>query len=142
VHTNVYSSIGTSVREVYSYFITFTDDFSRYGYVFLMRHKSESLERFKEFQNEVENQLEKMIKALRLDRGVSERRNRTLLDMVRSMMSRTKLLLSFWGYALKTVIFTLNIVPTKSVDKTPYDVWTERVPNLFFSQDLGLQSFC
>jgi hypothetical protein len=132
VHTNVYSSIGTSVRGVYSYFITFTDDFSRYGYVFLMRHKSESLKRFKEFQNEVENQLEKIIKTLRLDRGVSEWRNRTLLDMVRSMMSRTKLPLSFWGYALKTAIFTLNIVPTKSVDKTPYEVWTERVPNLFF----------
>jgi hypothetical protein len=37
--------------------------------VFLMRYKSKSLERFKEFQNEVENQIEKMIKALRLDRG-------------------------------------------------------------------------
>jgi hypothetical protein len=36
--------------------------------MFLMRHKSESLERFKEFQNEVENQLGKK-KTLRLDRG-------------------------------------------------------------------------
>ena len=40
--------------------------------------------------------------------GVSERRNRTLLDMVRSMMSLTDLPLSFWGYALETAIFTLN----------------------------------
>ena len=32
--------------------------------------------------------------------GVSERRNHTLLDMVRSMMSLTDLPLSFWGYAL------------------------------------------
>ena len=35
--------------------------------------------------------------------GVSERRNRTLLDMVRSMMSLTDLPLSFWGYALETL---------------------------------------
>jgi transposase InsO family protein len=69
VHTDVCGPFGTSARGQYSYFITFTDDFSRYGYVYLMRHKSESLEKFKEFQNEVENQLGKKIKALRSDRG-------------------------------------------------------------------------
>ena len=42
--------------------------------------------------------------------GVSEHRNRTLLDMVRSMMSLTDLPLSFWGYALETAAFTLNSV--------------------------------
>ena len=47
--------------------------------------------------------------------GVSERRNRTLLDMVRSMMSLTNLPLSFWGYALETAAFTLNRAPPKSV---------------------------
>ena len=40
--------------------------------------------------------------------GVSERRNRTLLDMVRSMMSLTDLPLSIWGYALETAAFTLK----------------------------------
>ena len=40
--------------------------------------------------------------------GVSERRNRTLLDMVRSMMSLTDLPLLFWGYALETAAFTLK----------------------------------
>ena len=40
--------------------------------------------------------------------GVSEHRNRTLLDMVQSMMSLTDLPLSFWGYALETAAFMLN----------------------------------
>ena len=40
--------------------------------------------------------------------GVSEHRNHTLLDTVRSMMSLTNLPLSFWGYALETAGFTLN----------------------------------
>ena len=40
--------------------------------------------------------------------GVTEPRNRTLLDMVRSMMSLTDLPLSFWGYALETATFTLK----------------------------------
>ena len=43
--------------------------------------------------------------------GVSECRNCTLLDMVQSIMSLTELPLSFWGYALETVAFTLNRAP-------------------------------
>ena len=46
--------------------------------------------------------------------GVSERCNRTLLDMVRSMMSLTDLPLLFWGYALETAAFTLNRAPSKN----------------------------
>ena len=40
--------------------------------------------------------------------GVSERHNRTLLDIVQSMMFLTNLPLSFWGYALETTAFTLK----------------------------------
>ena len=46
--------------------------------------------------------------------GVSERHNRTLLDMMRSMMPLTDLPLSFWGYALETAAFTLNRAPSKN----------------------------
>ena len=54
--------------------------------------------------------------------GVSERHNRTLLDMVRSMMYLTDLPLSFWGYALETAAFTLNRAPSKSVEMTSYQL--------------------
>nr|GEW01276.1 zinc finger, CCHC-type [Tanacetum cinerariifolium] len=47
---------------------------------------------------------------------VTERRNRTLLDMVRSMMNVTTLPKSFWGYALETATRILNMVPTKKVE--------------------------
>ena len=40
--------------------------------------------------------------------GVSDCRNHTLLDMVRSMISLTGLPLLFWGYALETAAFTLK----------------------------------
>jgi hypothetical protein len=63
---------------------------------------------------------------------VSERRNRTLLDMVRLMMSQTDLTLTFWGYALETVVFTLNRVPSKSVERTPYEIWTGKHLELSF----------
>ena len=64
--------------------------------------------------------------------GVSERRNRTLLDMVRSMMSLTDLPLSFWGYTLETATFTLNRAPTKSVETTSCEHWFGKKPNLSF----------
>ena len=43
VHTNICGSMNISARRRYNYFITFTDDLSRYGYIHLMKHKSESL---------------------------------------------------------------------------------------------------
>ena len=55
--------------------------------------------------------------------GVSERRNRTLLDSVRSMMSHTDLPTSFWGYALETAAYVLNRVPSKFVKTTPFEKW-------------------
>jgi hypothetical protein len=49
VHTDVCGPMNTTARGGFQYFITFTDDFSRYGYVYLMKHKSKTFERFKEF---------------------------------------------------------------------------------------------
>ncbi|GJS26063.1 retrotransposon protein, putative, ty1-copia subclass [Tanacetum coccineum] len=53
---------------------------------------------------------------------VSERRNRTLLDRVCSMMSQITLLKSFWNYALQSAACIINMVPTKRFEKTPYKV--------------------
>ncbi|KAL0462995.1 UNVERIFIED_CONTAM: hypothetical protein Slati_0187100 [Sesamum latifolium] len=55
--------------------------------------------------------------------GVAKRRNRTLLDVVRSMMSFTELPPSFWGHALEMVVKLLNISPSKSIPQTPYEIW-------------------
>ncbi|KAL0455683.1 UNVERIFIED_CONTAM: hypothetical protein Slati_0907500 [Sesamum latifolium] len=69
VHTDVCGPLSIPARGGFSYFITFTDDHSRYGYVYLMRYKSEAFGRFKEYRLEVENQTNRKIKALRSDRG-------------------------------------------------------------------------
>ncbi|GJU97484.1 retrotransposon protein, putative, ty1-copia subclass [Tanacetum coccineum] len=72
--------------------------------------------------------------------GVSERRNRTLLDMVRSMMSQTTLPKSFWDYALESAARILNMVPTKKVEKTPYEVWHEQAPKLSYLKVWGCEA--
>ena len=69
IHSDVCGQINEHGRGGLLYFITFIDDFNKYRYVYLMRHKSESFEKFKEFKNEVQNQLGKSIKALQSDRG-------------------------------------------------------------------------
>ena len=69
VHTDLCGPISTNARGGYEYFFTFIDDYSRYEYIYLMHHKSETFEKFKEFKTEVENHRGKSIKSLRPDRG-------------------------------------------------------------------------
>ncbi|GJT22376.1 retrotransposon protein, putative, ty1-copia subclass [Tanacetum coccineum] len=172
IHTDVCGPFKIVSRQGASYFITFTDEFSRYGYVYLLKYKHEVFETFKVFQKEVENQLGKTIKSLRSDRrgdymsqefldhlkdhgiiayrtppytpqhnGVSKRRNRTLLDMVHSMMSQTTLPKSFWDYALESAARILNMVPTKKVENTPYEVWHGQAPKLSYLKVQGCEVF-
>src|SRR3989337_2971123 len=125
IHTDVCGLMNVEAGGGYRYFLTFTYDLSRYGYIYLINNKSETFEKFKEFQSEVENHRNKKIKFLLSDRGgeclsyefglhlkqcgivsqltppetpqrngvseLSEHRNRTLLDMMQSMMSLTDL---------------------------------------------------
>ena len=172
IHSDVCGPFKHITRDNSRYFVTFIDDYSRYGYVYLVRQKSETFEVFKTFQNEVENQLGKKIKILRSDRGgeylsqefrdhlkgcgiisqltpprtpqlngVAERKNRTLLDMVRSMMSHTQVPISLWGYALETATRILNLVPTKKVEKTPFEMWHGKPPVLAYLKVWGCQAY-
>ena len=54
--------------------------------------------------------------------GVAERHNRTLMEMVRNMMSYSSVPISLWGEALKTAMYILNRVPSKAVPKTPFEL--------------------
>ncbi|KAL0291585.1 UNVERIFIED_CONTAM: hypothetical protein Sradi_7021800 [Sesamum radiatum] len=102
VHTNVCGPLSIPARGGFSYFITLTDDHSRYGYVYLLRYKFEAFGRFKEYRLEVENQTNRKIKAFRSDRELPP---------------------SFWGHALETAVKLLNISPSKSIPQTPYEIW-------------------
>ena len=62
--------------------------------------------------------------------GVAERRNRTLMDMVRSMRINTKLPQYLWTETLKTAVYILNRVPTKAVSKTPFESFKCWKPSL------------
>ena len=141
IHSDICGPMTARNQTNTPYFITFIDDYSRYGHIYLFSHKSEALKCFEAYLNEVENKLERKVKTLRTDRGreylsdqfrelcekkgisrqltmpytpqqngVAKQMNRTLMDMVRSMMAQTSLPISFWGDALLTVAYLLNRV--------------------------------
>ena len=61
-------------------FITFMDDYSRYGYIYPIKECSEALDKFKIFKAEVGNQLDRKIKVVRSDRWGSTMVDIPLMD--------------------------------------------------------------
>ena len=134
------------------YFITFIDDFSRKTWVYFLKNKSDACDVFKKFKYYVEKQSDYFIKILRTDRGteylvcddylvesgikhqltarytpqqngVAERKNRTVMDMVRSMMHSKGIPKSLWAEAVSCAIYVLNRCSTRcNFGKTPQEV--------------------
>jgi hypothetical protein len=71
IHTDICGSFTVKSVDGFDSFITFTNDFSRYGYVYPIKERSEALDKFKVFKAEVENQHNINIKIVRSDRGGS-----------------------------------------------------------------------
>ncbi|GJZ83548.1 retrotransposon protein, putative, ty1-copia subclass [Tanacetum coccineum] len=143
IHTDVCGPFRTVSRQGASYFVTFTDNFSRYGYVYLLKHKHEVFETFKVFQKEVENQLGKTIKSLRSDRG-GEYMSQEFLDHLKErgiIAHRTPPYMPQHNdYALETATRILNLLPTKKVEKTPYKVWHGQAPKLSYLKLWGCEA--
>ncbi|GJU39114.1 retrotransposon protein, putative, ty1-copia subclass [Tanacetum coccineum] len=152
IHLDVCGPFRTMSKEGASYFITFNDDFSYYGYVYLMKHTHKVFETIKVFQNEVENQLGKKIKAIRSDRGGEYLRH----DFVNHMKSygivsqltppytpqhnEVSGRIPFWGYALESAARILNMVPTKKIDRTLYEIWNGKAPKLSYLKVWGCEA--
>ena len=141
------------------YFITFVDDSTKYCYVYLLKSKGEAIEKFVLYKNEVENQLNRKIKVLRSDRGgeyespfvdlcaqhgiihgntapylpqyngETERKNRTLKEMMNAMLISSSLPQNMWGEAILSSNYLLNKVPKKKAEKTPYELWKGMKPS-------------
>ncbi|CAL2227983.1 unnamed protein product [Prunus armeniaca] len=63
--------------------------------------------------------------------GVAERKNRTIVEMAKSMMFEKSIPLEFWAEAVNTVVYILNKCPTKAlVKKTPFEAYSGRKPGI------------
>jgi len=142
-----------------NYFVTFIDYFYRYTKVYLIKHKDEAFDMFLTYKAEVENQLNKKIKRIRLDRGgeyvlfndyrvkegiihevttpyspesngVVERKNMTLKEMMNDMLISSNALDNLWGKSMFTACFLQNRIPYKKTGKTLNELWKGYQPNM------------
>ncbi|GKA77078.1 putative ribonuclease H-like domain-containing protein [Tanacetum coccineum] len=99
-----------------------------------------------EFKNSVMNQFYKM-KGIKREfsvartphqNGVAERKNRTLIEAVRTMLVESKLPTTFWAEAVNTACYVLNMVLViKHNSKTPYELIRRRTPLIDFMKPFG-----
>ena len=95
VHSDLYDLKMTPTRSGIKYFITFTDDYSKFCYVYLLNSKDETIDVFKTYKNEVLSEFcalhgivhQTTTPYTPQQNAIVERKNRTLKDMVNSMLN-------------------------------------------------------
>jgi hypothetical protein len=134
----------------------FIDDYSRCVTVYPITHKSEVLDKFKEWEAVVTNQADFKIKTLRTDNekekgihlkekgihhettvphspqqnGIAERMNRTLQEAALSMLLHAGVSKSFWAEAVCSAAYIRNRVITTATGVTPYERWYGKKPDV------------
>jgi len=141
-------------------------------YIYPLSGKSSAdiLQRFKEYQAEVENQLGKKIKRLRTDggkefikvmgqhlkmcgiihettapytpeqNGVAERANHTIVERVKAIIAEAKLDRKLWMELASAVAYLKNRSPSSAVPTTPYEMWYGERPDLSHPRTLGIKA--
>ena len=70
--------------------------------------------------------------------GVVERKNRTLIEVARTMLSESKLPMYFWAEAVNTACYTQNrTLINKDLIKTPYEIMNDKKPTLKYFHVFG-----
>ena len=159
IHSDIRDLKFIQTRSGKKYFLTLIDDCIRYCYVYLLKSKDEALEMFQHFKNEVENQLDRKIKAIRSDRGgeyeapfsdfcsqhaiihqttapyspkkngVAEHQNKTLKEMMNALLLSSGLPQNLWGEAILSANYILNRIPHKKTNQSPYELWKGQRPS-------------
>ena len=70
--------------------------------------------------------------------GVVERKNRTVISMVRAMLKAKELPRELWGEAVNTAVYLLNRASSKALQgQTPHEKWTGRKPSVDHLRTFG-----
>jgi len=150
IHVDIWGPSPTISLNVYKYFLTIIDDYSRFTWFYLMHNKSETRMHLVNFINYAENQFNARVKIIRSDNGhefamkdffmtkgiihqttydetpeqnrIVERKHQHLLNVTRALLFQSKLSKNFWSYAIEYATCLINSTPTPSLnDCTPYE---------------------
>jgi transposase InsO family protein len=147
------------------------DDYTRYTWVFFLYDKSDVYDLFKSFVKRVQNEFETTIKNIRSgsefkntsiedlcgdlrighqfsltytpqSNSVVERKNITMIDMARSMLSEYIISHSFWSEAINTACYYSNrLYCYGKLEKTPYELLNGRKPNIAYFRVFGCKCY-
>jgi hypothetical protein len=153
------------------YFLTVVDDFTRFTWIFLMKHKNEAQSLLKNFFNYVLIQFEVHIKILRSDNdgeflslhpflqekgalfqhscvytlqqnGVVEREHRHILQVARALRFQAQLPLQFWGECPLTTVHIINRLPSPVLSfKTPFELLYSKQPSFSHLRVFGCLTY-
>lgn len=73
--------------------------------------------------------------------GSAERENRTLIEKARPMLKTSGLNKKFWGEAIYVATYLANRSPHRGHEKTPYENWYGKTPQLKNLQIFGCKAF-
>nr|GEY32949.1 retrovirus-related Pol polyprotein from transposon TNT 1-94 [Tanacetum cinerariifolium] len=116
------------------YVLVVVDDYSQYTWVFFLHSKDEAsevgiIQQFSATRTPQQN-------------GVVQRRNRTLVEAARTILTFANLPLFLWAEAIATTCFTQNrSIIHKHFDKTPYELMNKRKPNIKFFRMFGCRCY-
>ncbi|MCO5577358.1 hypothetical protein L7F22_031187 [Adiantum nelumboides] len=133
-------SVGNSL-----YFVTFIDDFSRFCWVYPLKAKSDVFAVFQHYVSMVENETCCKVQTLRTNGGgeyMSERKNRSLMEMARCMLKAKSLPHKLWMEAVACAAHLLNRCPTRALKTiTPYESWYDRKPSISYLRVFGCLAY-
>ncbi|XP_073263046.1 uncharacterized protein [Populus alba] len=152
IHTDVAGPLSTPSLNGSKYYLLFIDDFSRMCWIYFMKFKSEvagilwsreyTSTKFNLYCEEADIEHKLTAPYTPEQNGVSERRNRYIMEMARCMLHEKNLPKVFWAEAASTAVFLQNRLPTKLLtEKTPFEVWYNYKPSLSFLKVFGSTCF-
>nr|GEW33654.1 hypothetical protein [Tanacetum cinerariifolium] len=118
---------------------------SRLTWVFFLDTKDETSPILKTFITGLENQLslkgikrEFIIPRTPQQNGIAERKNKTLIEVARTMLVDSLLPIPFWAEAVNTTCYVQNrVLVTKPHNQTPYELLHGRTPSIGFMRPFG-----
>jgi transposase InsO family protein len=163
LHMDLFGSIAYISISGSKYCLVIVDDYSCFTWVFFLQEKSQTQETLKRFLRWAQNEFGLRIKKIRSDNGtefknsqiegfleegikhefsspytpqqssVVERKNRTLLDMARTMLDEYKTPDRFWAEAINTACYSINsLYLHRILKKTSYELLTGKKPNVSY----------
>ena len=167
IHSDVWGPAPTLSHFSFSYYVIFTDDFSKYTWLFPLRRKSDVLTTFTEFKMKVENQFSTKIISFQSDwggefqalttylkehgihhrvscpytpeqNGSAERKHRHIVETALTLLKNASLPDKFWDEAVSTATFLINRMTTPLLqNKSPYEILFHHLPDYNLLRTFG-----